>query len=101
SGSRGEVVADRFAKSLAEIRARGQARVAHRRRVLIQLDQQPLIVAGGHSFLSEALETVGAKNIYGNSPTAYPRPSIEDVLKRNPDSIIVIAFGPDLKPFQR
>lgn len=94
-------MAERFEKSLAEIRARGKVHAAHPIRVLIQLDEQPLVVAGGASFLSEALNVVGAENIYGDAKTGYPRPSIEDVLKRNPDFILVIAFGSDLKPFQR
>ena len=69
--------------------------------VLIQLDDQPLVVAGGTSFLSEALGIVGAENVYGDAKIAYPRPSTEDVLRRNPDFVLVLAFGSDLKPFNR
>lgn len=100
-GTRGAAVSERFTKSLAEIRARGKVRAAHPLRVLIQLDEQPLVVAGGPSFLSEALKIVGAENVYEDAKTGYPRPSIEDVLRRNPDFVLVIAFGADLKPFNR
>lgn len=100
-GARGAAVADRFEKSLAEIRARGAGRSSKPLHVLIQLDEQPLVVAGGPSFLSEALNIVGATNVYEDAKTGYPRPSIEDVLRRNPEFVLVIAFGPDLKPFNR
>jgi iron complex transport system substrate-binding protein len=96
---KGDVVVERFEKSLQQIRARGREHAKTPKRVLIQLDEQPLVVAGGPSFLSEALKTVGAENIYAGSKAGYPRPSIEDVLKRNPDFVLVIAFGPELRRF--
>ncbi len=70
-------------------------------RVLIQVGDDPLIVAGGGSFLHSALETVGAKNLYGNWEAHYPRPALEDVFARNPDVIIIAALGDDLKPYHR
>ena len=96
---KGDVVVQRFEHSLQQIRARGLEHAKTPKRVLIQLDEQPLVVAGGPSFLSEALKTVGAENIYADSKTSYPRPAIEDVLKRNPDFVLVIAFGPELRRF--
>jgi ABC-type Fe3+-hydroxamate transport system substrate-binding protein len=99
--SRGQAVVDRFKKSLAEIRQRGVEHAKNPKHVLIQLDEQPLIVAGGKSFLTDALNTVGAKNVYADADSNYPRPSPEDVLKRNPDTVLIMAFGSDLKPFQK
>lgn len=99
--AKGDIVVKKFKESLEKIRERGVEHAKSPKHVLIQLDEEPLIVAGGPSFLSEALKTVGAQNIYGEAKTGYPRPAIEDVLKRNPDAILVVAFGPELKRFQK
>ena len=49
----------------------------------------PLIVAGKNTLAGEALNIVGLENIAGNSNVSYPRFSIEEVIKRNPDIIFV------------
>jgi iron complex transport system substrate-binding protein len=82
----------RFEQGLADLRARGARRTV-KRKVLLQLDDDPLIVVGGKSFLNEAIGLVGAENVYGDSTTGYPRPSHEDVLKKNPDIVLVATFG--------
>lgn len=52
--------------------------------------------------MNETLEVIGAKNAYGEKSLGnYPRPSLEDVMKRNPDVIVILALGTDAKPFQR
>jgi iron complex transport system substrate-binding protein len=100
--ARGEKVSDTFRKRLEEIRARGLVHASKTPlRVMLQLDDSPLIVAGGKSFLSEALVTVGAKNIFGDLDAGYPTPSAEDVLRRDPDVVLVIAFGDDVDRFRR
>jgi iron complex transport system substrate-binding protein len=91
---------ERFEKGVDEIRQRGLKR-KDKKRVLIQLDDDPLVVAGGRSFLNEAIELVGAKNIYADSATGYPRPSKEDVMVKNPDMIIVPTFGPVSDAFRK
>ena len=85
----------RFEQGIADVRARGAPRQT-KKKVLLQLDDDPLIVAGGKSFLSEAIALVGAENVYGDSSSGYPRPSLEDVLKRNPDVVLVATFGVSL-----
>lgn len=70
-------------------------------RVLLQAGDEPLVVMGADSFLHEALETVGAVNVYGNVKKNYLKPSLEDVIGRDPDIILVLALGDDLRPFQR
>jgi iron complex transport system substrate-binding protein len=66
-------------------------------KVMLQIGDRPLVVAGGHSFLNASVELVGARNIYSDSNAHYPRPSVEDVLHRNPDIIILLALGDDRK----
>ena len=66
---------------------------------MVQIGDDPLMVAGKQSFLQEALEVVGADNVYSDASAHYPRPAIEDAIHRNPDRIIVLALGHDLAPF--
>jgi iron complex transport system substrate-binding protein len=94
----GERMAKAFELGLEKVRAR--ARNRPKRRVLVQLGDEPLIVAGGEAFLSEALSTIGAGNAYADSQARYPRPSVEDAVARDPDAIVILAMG-DPKPFEK
>jgi iron complex transport system substrate-binding protein len=87
-----QALIDHFKKSVAAFRERGSTR-ATKKRVVIELDDNPLIVVGGRSFLNEAISLIGAENIYGDSKTGYPRPSKEDVIAKNPDMILLPTFG--------
>lgn len=54
----------------------------------IVLDRAPLMTVSG-GFINEALERAGGVNIAAGDPAAYPRYSREEVLRRDPDVIIV------------
>jgi iron complex transport system substrate-binding protein len=83
---------DRFEQAIATFRERGSKRVP-RKRIMLELDDNPLIVVGGKSFLNEAASLIGTENIYSDSNTGYPRPSKEDVIMKNPDIILLPTFG--------
>jgi iron complex transport system substrate-binding protein len=85
-------VIDRFEKAISAFRERGAKRNP-KKKVVIELDDNPLIVVGGKSFLNEAVTLIGADNIYSDSKTGYPRPSKEDVITKNPDMILLPTFG--------
>jgi iron complex transport system substrate-binding protein len=68
-------------------------------RVLLELQDGPLITVGKNSFLNEAVELVGAQNIYSMMKEAYPRPSTEDVLQKNPDVILIMALEDNYRFF--
>ena len=72
---------------------RERAKSRPHRKVLLQVGSEPLVVVGKKTFLHEALVTVGAENIYGDSSLGYPKPSMEDVITRNPDVILILAMG--------
>lgn len=99
---KGEYLAQQFAMNLSKLQAKIQAHTKKqaagqaRKKVLIELSHHPLIVAGRQSFLHDALEAVGAQNIYHDLAAAYPRPSLEDVISRNPDVIVI--FGMSIQP---
>jgi iron complex transport system substrate-binding protein len=82
-------------------KAVGTTGACGKKRVVIQLDENPLIVVGGKSFLNDAIALVGAENVYGDSNAGYPRPSQEDLIQKNPDVILVATFGTDRAPFKK
>jgi len=53
------------------------------------LYDQPLLATGGGSFLNELIELGGGNNIYGFLPEPSPRITVEDLLKRDPDVILL------------
>jgi iron complex transport system substrate-binding protein len=99
----GEAMAERFRAGLERVRERGRTRAANgrRKRVALQLGEDPLIVIGSKSFLHGALDAVGAENIFAESSAHYPRPSIETVLQRDPDAIVVLALGDEPERFRK
>jgi len=67
----------------------------HKRKksVYIELSQRPLVTIGAHSFLNEMLEMAGGKNIFSDLNKDYPVISQEEVIKRNPEIIILLHPG--------
>jgi len=61
-----------------------------RPKVLIELWDEPLIVAGSESIVGQLVELAGGRNIAFDAVRAYSRFSYELVLKRNPDYIIAV-----------
>lgn len=49
----------------------------------------PLTVAGGHSFVDDAIRAAGGENIAGDSPQPYPQYSVERMVARAPEVIVV------------
>lgn len=99
----GDRMASKLKQSVDAIRARAlkEAKIRGNPQVLLQIGDDPLVVVGKVSFLHEALGIVGARNSYGDLDARYPRPALEDVLKRDPDVILVLALGKDLAPFEK
>ncbi len=83
----GKKILQRFNETISKIKSRAQARKP--KRVLMQISGYPIIVAGGKTFLNDLIELVGSRNIYAGSESSYPRPSIEDILDKNPDVILM------------
>ena len=78
-----------------ETRARLDAIQAHvkgrnRPRVFWQVGASPLVTASDATFTGEFLRRAGAVNIFGDALMRYPRVNVEEVLRRNPDVIIVV-----------
>lgn len=60
-------------------------------RVLVIVGYQPLIVAGGGTFIDDVIKRAGAENAAANTRAAYPQYSLERLLKDNPEYIIIPA----------
>ncbi len=70
-------------------------------KVMLQVGEDPLVIAGGKTFLNEGLTILGCHNAYPDPKQTYPRVSVEEVLKTDPEAIILIAMGDDIASFQR
>jgi ABC-type Fe3+-hydroxamate transport system substrate-binding protein len=57
--------------------------------VFIPTWEKPIIAIGGGSFMSELLEIAGATNVYASVRTPSATVTIEDVVSRNPDFVLV------------
>jgi len=68
--------------------------------ILIQIGMDPLVVAGGNSFVSDAVSVLGVKNIYQAAEQPYPRPSLEDAVMKSPDVILIVAMSSNVHELQ-
>lgn len=64
---------------------------SHRRpKVLLLVDRQALFTCGPGSFLHQLIEWAGGENIAADAPLPWPQYSMEKVLEKNPDVIVVM-----------
>jgi iron complex transport system substrate-binding protein len=88
--SEAKTVAADFEEALKGLQAIVQPAAAKRApTVFYCVWPQPLMAAGRDSFLNEILTTCGGVNIAGNVPAAYPRYSMEQLVLKDPDVIIL------------
>jgi iron complex transport system substrate-binding protein len=106
-GNVGEAVQQKEAATrlVASLRARMEAVAARaagrpRPRTLVVVWTEPLTVAGGHSFVDEAIATAGGSNVAGDAPVPFPQYSLERLLARAPEVVIVgsHAAAPVMEP---
>ena len=60
-----------------------------KKKVLFVIWPEPLMVAGPGSITDDALQMLGAENIAGKTASAYPKYSLEEVIRRGPDIIFI------------
>ncbi len=58
-------------------------------KVMFLVSLRPIMLAGKNTFINEIIETAGLKNIANDTKVNYPVYSREEVLKKNPDYIIL------------
>ena len=62
-------------------------------KVFIQLNVTPLMTAGRNTFINEMINCAGGRNIAADSILPWPTLSVEEIIQRNPDVIIISDMG--------
>lgn len=83
----GRQLASQLRQRLVELRQRYQR--AEPLRVFYQVWSQPLYTVGGGQIISDALSVCGARNVFDELKLPAPQVSIESVLQRDPEMILV------------
>lgn len=91
---RGRQARQELQEGLAEIDRRAQA-LPHRPRVFVEIWSEPLMTAGKDSLVHEMVERAGGTNVYADLAETYPTLSSEDLLKRDPEVILLTSLDPD------
>ena len=84
--ARGALVADTVMRTLDSVRA--LTRELKRVSVVMPAYEQPLLVIGGGSFMSQLVEIAGGRNVYDSIPLPSPAVTFEDLIRRNPDAVL-------------
>jgi ABC-type Fe3+-hydroxamate transport system substrate-binding protein len=90
SAEAGGVVADSVQRTIARVRAATQG--LDRPRVFWRIWDAPLITIGRGSFLSQLVDIAGARNVYEDIEAPSQQVTFEDVVRRDPEFVLV---GPE------
>ncbi|MFH1825732.1 MAG: helical backbone metal receptor [bacterium] len=77
-----------FKPSLADVLKLWQAK-EKKRQALVIVGLNPLIVAGGGTFIDDVIKKAGVENVAGKARAAYPQFSFERLVKEDPQYIIM------------
>lgn len=55
----------------------------------------PPQTTGPGTFIDEVIEHAGGRNIFGDAARSWPRVSVEAILRRDPDAIVIARHSPD------
>ena len=82
-----------LAKRLVEKRRRVAARVAGlpHPKVFVLIWDDPIITAGNKAFITEVISAAGGDSITADIPQLWPQISLEEVLRRSPDFLLLIS----------
>lgn len=89
--ARARSVVDSVQGTLAAVRAATAGRA--RPSVLMPAWYNPLYVIGGASFMSELVAIAGGRNVYEDVDAPSPAVTFEDVVRRDPDIVLVTPVG--------
>jgi len=91
-------VAQKIDAAMADASFRRQRQPKAGKKALFVIWPKPLIVAGGNTIINDAMKINGLSNIAADTSVAYPHFSVEAVMLRQPDLIIIgAAHNPDMK----
>lgn len=84
---RARAVIDSVTRSLASVAAATAG--LPRPSVFFLAYQNPLLTIGGWSYLSQLVTIAGGRNVFADLPAPSPQVAFEEVLRRNPDHLVV------------
>ncbi|MDY4388245.1 vitamin B12 ABC transporter substrate-binding protein BtuF [Pectobacterium aroidearum] len=84
-----ERAATDFQQEIGRLRHTGEGQNAAPLRVFIQFGTQPLFTSSQATLQSQIVSLCGAENIFSDSPVPWPQVSREQVLRRQPQAIII------------
>lgn len=90
--ARAVTVRDSVLATIARVAAARRAAVARgasRPSVAWTLGTRPLYVMGGTSFLGELIDSAGGRNAFGDLAAPSPQVSLEELLRRDPDILVM------------
>ena len=61
-----------------------------RPKILVVIWYDPVLTAGSRAFISEAIAVAGGDSVTADIPQAWPQVSMEEVLRRSPDFLLLI-----------
>ncbi len=61
--------------------------------VFIQINSSPIMTVNKDTFLHDLIRLAGGTNMTAGEPNTYPRISIEEVIRKKPDIIIIATMG--------
>lgn len=70
-------------------------------RVAFLVSVKPMVTVSGWSFISDIIRDTGAENIYSELDTPYPLITMESLVIKNPDAVIVMFKGDDIFLYNR
>jgi len=75
----------------------------HRPLVFLQVNSKPIISVNQKTFTHDLIRLAGGRNMTETEPVAYPRISLEEVVRRKPDVIIISSMqrGGDFEEAKR
>jgi len=82
-----EALAEHISADIRTISVRGGT--TKKRKVLFIIWPDPLLVAGPGSIADDAITILGGQNIADKTKIAYPKFSIEEIIRRSPDIIFI------------
>ncbi len=59
-----------------------------------------IYTATSMTFIGELVEMVGAINVFGNSPGLWPKISLEGIIGKNPDAVLILSPGKRISPVE-
>ena len=65
-----------------------------RPKVFLQIGEAPIVTVGKGSFADDLIRLAGGENISGKEREMYPRWSMEEILKRSPEVILISSMNP-------